>query len=106
MAFPFNQVTSALNTFMGSSTSNDFDFNTAPTASTSRPMRPIAQRAGHSPDYVRSNGRSDGPSRQPGPITEISGPQSSNHYNSLSFPPKSTAPPHQASAPARASTPW
>jgi len=106
MGVPFNQVTSALNTFMGSSYVNDFDFNNRSYrvyVQADAPYRRNAQDIHQY--YVRSNARSDGPSRQPGlHQRDLRPTKVINHYISF-VPPKSTAPPHQASL-RPGPTPW
>ncbi len=79
---PFNQITSALGTFMGSSYVNDFDFN-------NRSYRVYVQSdqqfRRNSQDirqyYVRSNTGQLIPLDNLVSITETSGPQVINHYN-------------------------
>jgi HAE1 family hydrophobic/amphiphilic exporter-1 len=79
---PFSQVTAALNTFMGSTYVNDFDFNNrsyrvyvqadAPYRRTSADLRQY---------YVRSDSGQMIPLDNLATITETSGPQVINHYN-------------------------
>ncbi len=79
---PFNQITSALGTFMGSSYVNDFDFN-------NRSYRVYVQadqqfrKTSHDlrQYYVRSNTGQMIPLDNLATITETSGPQVINHYN-------------------------
>jgi hydrophobic/amphiphilic exporter-1 (mainly G- bacteria), HAE1 family len=82
MGVPFSQVTAALNTFMGSSYVNDFDFNNrsyrvyvqadAPYRRTSADLRQY---------YVRSDTNQLIPLDNLATISETSGPQVINHYN-------------------------
>jgi HAE1 family hydrophobic/amphiphilic exporter-1 len=79
---PFSQITAALNTFMGSSYVNDFDFNNrsyrvyvqadSPYRRTSADLRQY---------YVRSNSGQLIPLDNLATIAETSGPQVINHYN-------------------------
>jgi HAE1 family hydrophobic/amphiphilic exporter-1 len=79
---PFTQITAALNTFMGSSYVNDFDFNNrsyrvyvqadSPYRRTSADLRQY---------YVRSDSGQMIPLDNLAAITETSGPQVINHYN-------------------------
>src|SRR6202008_4167565 len=82
MGVPFNQVTAALNTFMGSSYVNDFDFN-------NRSYRVYVQADAlyrrNAQDihqyYVRSSSGQMVPLDNLATIRETSGPQVINHYN-------------------------
>lgn len=79
---PFSQITAALNTFMGSSYVNDFDFNNrsyrvyvqadAPFRKTSQDLHQY---------YVRSDSGRMIPLDNLAVIAETSGPQVINHYN-------------------------
>jgi HAE1 family hydrophobic/amphiphilic exporter-1 len=79
---PFTQISAALNTFMGSSYVNDFDFNNrsyrvyvqadSPYRRTSADLRQY---------YVRSDSGQMIPLDNLAAITETSGPQVINHYN-------------------------
>jgi HAE1 family hydrophobic/amphiphilic exporter-1 len=79
---PFNQITSALNTFMGSSYVNDFDFN-------NRSYRVYVQadqqfrKTSHDlrEYYVRSDSGKMIPLDNLASISETSGPQVISHYN-------------------------
>jgi HAE1 family hydrophobic/amphiphilic exporter-1 len=79
---PFNQITSALGTFMGSSYVNDFDFN-------NRSYRVYVQadqqfrKTSHDlrQYYVRSNSGQMIPLDNLASISETSGPQVISHYN-------------------------
>ena len=82
MGVPFNQVTAALNTFMGSSYVNDFDFNNRSYrvyVQADAPYRRNAQDLRQY--YVRSNSGQMIPLDNLASITETSGPQVINHYN-------------------------
>jgi HAE1 family hydrophobic/amphiphilic exporter-1 len=82
MGVPFNQVTAALNTFMGSSYVNDFDFNNRSYrvyVQADAPYRRNAQDIHQY--YVRSNSGQMVPLDNLASITETSGPQVINHYN-------------------------
>jgi HAE1 family hydrophobic/amphiphilic exporter-1 len=82
MGVPFNQVTAALNTFMGSSYVNDFDFNNRSYrvyVQADAPYRRNAQDIHQY--YVRSNSGQMVPLDNLASIAEISGPQVINHYN-------------------------
>jgi HAE1 family hydrophobic/amphiphilic exporter-1 len=82
MGVPFSQVTAALNTFMGSSYVNDFDFN-------NRSYRVYVQADAlyrrNAQDihqyYVRSDSGQMVPLDNIASISETSGPQVINHYN-------------------------
>ncbi len=79
---PFSQITSALNTFMGSSYVNDFDFNNRSYrvyVQADAPYRRNAQDLRQY--YVRSNSGQMIPLDNFASITETSGPQVINHYN-------------------------
>jgi HAE1 family hydrophobic/amphiphilic exporter-1 len=82
MGVPFSQVTAALNTFMGSSYVNDFDFNNRSYrvyVQADAPYRRNAQDIHQY--YVRSNSGQMIPLDNLASITETSGPQVINHYN-------------------------
>jgi len=82
MGVPFNQITAALNTFMGSSYVNDFDFNNRSYrvyVQADAPYRRNAQDIHQY--YVRSNSGQMVPLDNLATINEISGPQVINHYN-------------------------
>ena len=82
MGVPFSQVTAALNTFMGSSYVNDFDFNNRSYrvyVQADAPYRRNAQDIHQY--YVRSNSGQLVPLDNLASITETSGPQVINHYN-------------------------
>ncbi len=82
MGVPFNQVTAALNTFMGSSYVNDFDFNNRSYrvyVQADAPYRRNAQDLRQY--YVRSDSGQLIPLDNLASITETSGPQVINHYN-------------------------
>jgi HAE1 family hydrophobic/amphiphilic exporter-1 len=82
MGVPFNQVTAALNTFMGSSYVNDFDFNNRSYrvyVQADSPYRRNAQDLRQY--YVRSNSGQMIPLDNLASISETSGPQVINHYN-------------------------
>jgi hydrophobic/amphiphilic exporter-1 (mainly G- bacteria), HAE1 family len=82
MGVPFNQVTAALNTFMGSSYVNDFDFNNRSYrvyVQADAPYRRNAQDLRQY--YVRSNSGQMVPLDNLASISETSGPQVINHYN-------------------------
>jgi HAE1 family hydrophobic/amphiphilic exporter-1 len=82
MGVPFNQVTAALNTFMGSSYVNDFDFNNRSYrvyVQADAPYRRNAQDIHQY--YVRSNSGQMVPLDNLASITETSGPQVIDHYN-------------------------
>jgi hydrophobic/amphiphilic exporter-1 (mainly G- bacteria), HAE1 family len=82
MGVPFNQVTAALNTFMGSSYVNDFDFNNRSYrvyVQADAPYRRNAQDIHQY--YVRSSSGQMVPLDNLATITETSGPQVINHYN-------------------------
>jgi HAE1 family hydrophobic/amphiphilic exporter-1 len=82
MGVPFNQVTAALNTFMGSSYVNDFDFNNRSYrvyVQADAPYRRNAQDLRQY--YVRSDSGQMVPLDNLASITETSGPQVINHYN-------------------------
>ncbi|GAC1356999.1 MAG: efflux RND transporter permease subunit [Acidobacteriaceae bacterium] len=79
---PFNQITAAMGTFMGSTYVNDFDFNNRSyrvyvqaDAQFRRTARDLSQF------YVRSNSGQMIPLDNLATITETSGPQVINHYN-------------------------
>jgi hydrophobic/amphiphilic exporter-1 (mainly G- bacteria), HAE1 family len=82
MGVPFSQITAALNTFMGSSYVNDFDFN-------NRSYRVYVQADApyrrNSQDihqyYVRSNSGQMIPLDNLATVNETSGPQVIDHYN-------------------------
>ena len=82
MGVPFNQITAAMSTFMGSSYVNDFDFN-------NRSYRVYVQadeqfrRTSHDlrQYYVRSNTGQMIPLDNLASLQETSGPQVINHYN-------------------------
>ncbi len=82
MGVPFNQITAALNTFMGSSYVNDFDFNNRSYrvyVQADAPYRRNAQDLRQY--YVRSDSGQMIPLDNLASITETSGPQVINHYN-------------------------
>jgi HAE1 family hydrophobic/amphiphilic exporter-1 len=82
MGVPFNQVTAALNTFMGSSYVNDFDFNNRSYrvyVQADAPYRRNAQDIHQY--YVRSNSGQMIPLDNLATVAETSGPQVINHYN-------------------------
>jgi hydrophobic/amphiphilic exporter-1 (mainly G- bacteria), HAE1 family len=82
MGVPFSQITSALNTFMGSSYVNDFDFNNRSYrvyVQADAPYRRNAQDLRQY--YVRSDSNQMVPLDNFASITETSGPQVINHYN-------------------------
>jgi HAE1 family hydrophobic/amphiphilic exporter-1 len=82
MGVPFNQVTAALNTFMGSSYVNDFDFNNRSYrvyVQADAPYRRNAQDIHQY--YVRSNSGQMIPLDNLASISETSGPQVIDHYN-------------------------
>ena len=82
MGVPFNQVTASLNTFMGSSYVNDFDFNNRSYrvyVQADAPYRRNAQDIHQY--YVRSNSGQMVPLDNLATINETSGPQVINHYN-------------------------
>ena len=82
MGVPFNQITAALNTFMGSSYVNDFDFNNRSYrvyVQADAPYRRNAQDIHQY--YVRSNSGQMVPLDNLASISETSGPQVINHYN-------------------------
>ena len=82
MGVPFSQVTAALNTFMGSSYVNDFDFNNRSYrvyVQADAPYRRNAQDLRQY--YVRSDSGQMVPLDNLASITETSGPQVINHYN-------------------------
>jgi hydrophobic/amphiphilic exporter-1 (mainly G- bacteria), HAE1 family len=82
MGVPFNQVTAALNTFMGSSYVNDFDFNNRSYrvyVQADAPYRRNAQDIHQF--YVRSNTGQMIPLDNLASINETSGPQVIDHYN-------------------------
>ncbi|MCU1253628.1 MAG: transporter, hydrophobe/amphiphile efflux family [Edaphobacter sp.] len=82
MGVPFNQVTASLNTFMGSSYVNDFDFNNRSYrvyVQADAPYRRNAQDIHQY--YVRSNSGQMIPLDNLATINETSGPQVINHYN-------------------------
>jgi HAE1 family hydrophobic/amphiphilic exporter-1 len=82
MGVPFNQVTAALNTFMGSSYVNDFDFNNRSYrvyVQADAPYRRNAQDIHQY--YVRSDSGQMVPLDNLASIIETSGPQVINHYN-------------------------
>jgi len=79
---PFTQITAALNTFMGSSYVNDFDFNNRSYrvyVQADAPYRRNAQDLRQY--YVRSDSNQMIPLDNLASITETSGPQVINHYN-------------------------
>ena len=79
---PFNQITAALNTFMGSSYVNDFDFNNRSYrvyVQADAPYRRNAQDIHQY--YVRSNSGQLIPLDNLATVSETSGPQVINHYN-------------------------
>jgi HAE1 family hydrophobic/amphiphilic exporter-1 len=79
---PFTQITAALNTFMGSSYVNDFDFNNRSYrvyVQADAPYRRNAQDLRQY--YVRSDSNQMIPLDNLATITETSGPQVINHYN-------------------------
>jgi len=79
---PFNQVTAALNTFMGSTYVNDFDFNNRSYrvyVQADAPYRRNAQDIHQY--YVRSNSGQLIPLDNLASVSETSGPQVINHYN-------------------------
>jgi len=82
MGVSFSQITSALNTFMGSSYVNDFDFNNRSYrvyVQADAPYRRNAQDLRQY--YVRSDSSQMIPLDNFASITETSGPQVINHYN-------------------------
>ncbi|MEO6806090.1 MAG: efflux RND transporter permease subunit [Edaphobacter sp.] len=82
MGVPFTQITSALNTFMGSSYVNDFDFNNRSYrvyVQADAPYRRNAQDVRQY--YVRSNSGQMIPLDNLATISETSGPQVIDHYN-------------------------
>ena len=82
MGVPFNQVTASLNTFMGSSYVNDFDFNNRSYrvyVQADAPYRRNAQDIHQF--YVRSNSGQMVPLDNLASIAETSGPQVIDHYN-------------------------
>jgi HAE1 family hydrophobic/amphiphilic exporter-1 len=82
MGVPFSQITSSLNTFMGSSYVNDFDFNNRSYrvyVQADAPYRRNAQDLRQY--YVRSDSGQMIPLDNFASITETSGPQVINHYN-------------------------
>ncbi len=82
MGVPFNQVTASLNTFMGSSYVNDFDFNNRSYrvyVQADSPYRRNAQDLRQY--YVRSTSGQMIPLDNLASISETSGPQVINHYN-------------------------
>jgi HAE1 family hydrophobic/amphiphilic exporter-1 len=82
MGVPFSQVTAALNTFMGSSYVNDFDFNNRSYrvyVQADAPYRRNAQDIHQY--YVRTNSGQMVPLDNLATINEISGPQVIDHYN-------------------------
>ena len=82
MGVPFTQITAALNTFMGSSYVNDFDFNNRSYrvyVQADAPYRRNAQDLRQY--YVRSDSGQMVPLDNLASITETSGPQVINHYN-------------------------
>src|SRR5438270_9833264 len=82
MGVPFNQVTAALNTFMGSSYVNDFDFNNCSYrvyVQADAPYRRNSQDIHQY--YVRSNSGQMIPLDNIATINETSGPQVIDHYN-------------------------
>ncbi len=79
---PFTQITAALNTFMGSSYVNDFDFNNRSYrvyVQADAPYRRNAQDIHQY--YVRSDSGQMVPLDNLASISETSGPQVINHYN-------------------------
>ena len=79
---PFGQITAALNTFMGSSYVNDFDFNNRSYrvyVQADAPFRRNAQDLRQY--YVRSDSGQMVPLDNLASISETSGPQVINHYN-------------------------
>jgi HAE1 family hydrophobic/amphiphilic exporter-1 len=82
MGVPFTQITAALNTFMGSSYVNDFDFNNRSYrvyVQADAPFRRNAQDIHQY--YVRSNSGQMVPLDNLATIAETSGPQVIDHYN-------------------------
>ena len=82
MGVPFTQVTAALNTFMGSSYVNDFDFNNRSYrvyVQADAPYRRNAQDIHQY--YVRSDSGQMIPLDNLATVTETSGPQVIDHYN-------------------------
>ena len=82
MGVPFSQVTAALNTFMGSSYVNDFDFNNRSYrvyVQADAPYRRNAQDIHQY--YVRSDSGQMIPLDNLATVTETSGPQVIDHYN-------------------------
>jgi hydrophobic/amphiphilic exporter-1 (mainly G- bacteria), HAE1 family len=82
MGVPFTQITAALNTFMGSSYVNDFDFNNRSYrvyVQADAPYRRNAQDIHQY--YVRSDSGQMVPLDNLASISETSGPQVINHYN-------------------------
>jgi hydrophobic/amphiphilic exporter-1 (mainly G- bacteria), HAE1 family len=82
MGVSFSQITAALNTFMGSSYVNDFDFNNRSYrvyVQADAPYRRNAQDLRQY--YVRSDSGQMVPLDNLASITETSGPQVINHYN-------------------------
>jgi hydrophobic/amphiphilic exporter-1 (mainly G- bacteria), HAE1 family len=82
MGVSFSQVTAALNTFMGSTYVNDFDFNNRSYrvyVQADAPYRRNAQDLRQY--YVRSDSGQMVPLDNLASITETSGPQVINHYN-------------------------
>ncbi len=82
MGVPFSQITAALNTFMGSSYVNDFDFNNRSYrvyVQADSQFRRSAQDIHQY--YVRSDSNQMVPLDNLASISETSGPQVINHYN-------------------------
>jgi HAE1 family hydrophobic/amphiphilic exporter-1 len=82
MGVPFSQITASLNTFMGSSYVNDFDFNNRSYrvyVQADAPYRRNAQDLRQY--YVRSDSGQMVPLDNFAAITQTSGPQVINHYN-------------------------
>jgi len=82
MGVPFNQITAALNTFMGSSYVNDFDFNNRSYRVYVQADQQFRATAGDMRQYyVRSNDGKMVPLDNLATLSETSGPQVINHYN-------------------------
>ena len=78
----FTQITAALNTFMGSSYVNDFDFNNRSYRVYVQADAPYRRTSGDLRQYyVRSDSGQMIPLDNLATITETSGPQVINHYN-------------------------
>ena len=82
MGVPFSQVTASLNTFMGSSYVNDFDFNNRSYRVYVQAEAPYRRNAQDLRQYyVRSGSGQMVPLDNFASITQTSGPQVINHYN-------------------------